>query len=428
MAGIGLEYKNICGVSDKEIEQQKQRLGPVIEQMKAAREAGHNTDYAFLSVPEDGAAHETVQKLVAQKRALAPKVLVVIGIGGSNLGTMAVHQALHGSVYNELNPDIKVYFADTTDNDMIADSIQIMRRVLDNSQTVLLNVVSKSGTTTETIANFACLLNLLKQYHPDNYHDFVVATTDKDSKLWTLARQHNVACLEIPKKVGGRYSVFTPVGLFPLALLGVDTKRFLSGAASVTTSEYNTQAQVMAAVIALNHAGGKVVHDMFIFSKALQGLGAWYRQLLAESTGKNATIALLSTVSVGSTDLHSVGQRYLGGAKNIFTTFVRVQECARQVIVPKDLVCATLVPDVCGKTVKEVTDALFVGAQTAYTAAGLPHVVCSVPQKTAFFVGQFMQLKMMETVYVAHLLGVNPFDQPAVELYKKETRKILAHE
>lgn len=439
MKSITVGYKESCGVDQVQLDEFSQQLKPEVERVKEAFSQEYKTEYASLNVPADHTMVKKVCEVVQAKKQLKPTTLVVIGIGGSNLGTKAVQEALLGRFYNEQQPATTIYYADTTDTDYIYDIILLCEQDLQKGHAIVLNVVSKSGTTTETIANFQVLLHVLKQYKPADYHEYVVATTDKGSKLWALAQQENFTCLEIPKNVGGRFSVFSPVGLFPLGMIGIDINQLVEGAQSVLPSCVNSDiannyAALSAAVLFTQYKKNVRIHDTFLFSNDLQGIGAWYRQLVGESIGKQCDkkkkevrVGITPTVSVGSTDLHSVGQLYFGGPKNMFTTFVGVHKNKSELPVPGFENFEQLVANIQGKTVPHIMDAILRGTQQAYKSNQLPFIAVTLPEKNPFFVGQFLQYKMVEIIYLGYLLEINPFDQPQVELYKKETRELLAN-
>lgn len=433
-------YEKTSLISHDTIKQSGDSLVKEIERIKSARSAQYNTPYAFTNLPEDMALRQTVRQLAEQKKMFRPTALVVIGIGGSNLGTMAIHEALYGKFYNNYDPDIKVYFADTVDTDYIWDIVLLIEQELEKGNKVIINVISKSGGTTETVANFELFLELLQRYDPVNYRDYVVVTTDEKSSLWQLAQKEQFTCLVIPQLVGGRYSVLSAVGLFPLALLGVDIDALHAGAQSIMPMATDSNiahnyAALSAIILAEHYATGFTIHDTFLFSVDLEGLGKWYRQLMGESIGKEFTInheqqfiGMTPTVSVGSTDLHSVGQLYLGGPYDKVTTFVSVAQNKSNIVLPNMPVYEKLVAKIQGKSLVSVMDAIIQGVQCAYYKHKRPYVSMVLPEKTAYFIGQFLQFKMMEIVYLGYLLEVNPFDQPQVELYKKETKEILARD
>jgi glucose-6-phosphate isomerase len=433
-------YEKTSLVTHDVLKESGERLKPEIERIHAARAEQYNTAYAFTNLVQDVALRQTVHQLAEQKKMFRPTALVVIGIGGSNLGTMAVHEALYGKFYNQYNPDLKVYFADTVDTDYIWDIVLLIEQELEKGNNVIINVISKSGGTTETIANFELFLELLKRYDPKNYRDYIVVTTDEQSSLWQLAQEQQFTSLIIPRHVGGRYSVLSAVGLFPLAMLGIDIDALHAGAQSIMTMATDSDimknhAAISAIILADQYAHGCTMHDTFLFSVDLESLGKWYRQLMGESIGKEFTttneqkfIGITPTVSLGSTDLHSVGQLYLGGPYDKFTTFVSIAKNKSNVVLPVIPAYEKLVAKIQGKTLACVMDAIIQGVQQAYYKHKRPYVSLVLPEKNAYSIGQFLQFKMMEMVYLAYLLEVNPFDQPQVELYKKETKEILTRE
>jgi glucose-6-phosphate isomerase len=191
-------------------------------------------------------------------------------------------------------------------------------------------------------------------------------------------------------------------------------------------------ATISAALIAYHYNHGKFIHDTFLFSVALTSLGAWYRQLSAESIGKShdrnnalVNISLLPTISIGSTDLHSVAQLYFAGAHNRFTTFISVEKNQTYVEIPAFEEFERVVPSLQNKSLATIMDAILQGTKKAYQQDKLPFVSFNIPEKSAFYIGQFMQIKMIEIMYLGYLLNINPFDQPEIEKYKKNTREIL---
>ena len=433
---ISLDYQNTSRISTTELDNLFSQLLPEIDRIRAACTTDYTTNYASINLPFDEDLIKTICATVKEKKMLQPTTLVVIGIGGSNLGTMAVLQALRGRFYNEYHA-IKVYFADTVDTDNIADMAELVEKELETGNNILLNVISKSGTTTETIANFQIFLEILRCHRPYNYHQFIVATTDNDSALWHLARKEEFTILPIPAHVGGRYSVFSAVGLFPLCFLDIDIKQLMAGARngvelSITQTIEHHYAAISACLLAHHYKHHRIIHDTFLFSVALENLGAWYRQLSAESIGKafdrhnkQIHINLLPTVSIGSTDLHSVAQLYLASPDNRFTSFVAVEKNMTDLHLPAFDEFESVVAHIQKKPLATIMDAILQGTQKAYMQQNIPFVTWNIPEKSAFYIGQFMQIKMIEIMYLGYLLHINPFDQPEVERYKKETREIL---
>jgi glucose-6-phosphate isomerase len=436
MRFLTYEYQQTCGVDSQQLTAISSDLAPCIEELAAAVSGSGHEQYAFAHMPQDQEHRAACKKMIAAKKALNPKALVVIGIGGSNLGTLAVHELLHGTLYNESNPPIRIYCADTVDSDYIHAIYLRLEQELEKGNTILLNIISKSGSTTETIANAEVFLALLRKYHPADFHEYVVVTTDQGSALWLLAEKERFALLAIPKKLGGRYSVLSCVGLFPLGMIGVDIEKLCEGAISMNAlcvQQQDNPAVIGAAINYALYQKNIPIHDTFIFSVDGQSLGKWYRQLMGESLGKELSkdgkrnpVGIVPTVSLGSTDLHSVGQLYLGGPVRHFTTFITIEQLNSDLQVPVFENFEALVADIQGKPLRTIMHAIEIGIKAAYKKNERPFVSLVFPAKSAYYVGQFLQLKMFEIVYLGYLLGVDPFDQPNVELYKQETRKILS--
>ena len=277
------DYTNSM-VSQDELIDLSKRLAPEIERVKAAYNTGYDSPYASLNLSGDQDMLLRVQAVIAHAHTLNPTALVVVGIGGSNLGTMAVQEALYGK-FNNQKQNLKVYYADTVDADYINDILQLIAKELINNNKVIINLVSKSGATTETIANGELFIELLKQHCGDDYYRYVVVTTDKNSALWHLAVQEKYTCLEIPRLVGGRYSVLSAVGLFPLGLMGIDIEQLCAGAramhgACTDSAIARNPATHSAATLFAHYQQRKTIHDTFLFSVNLEGIGKWYRQLM----------------------------------------------------------------------------------------------------------------------------------------------------
>lgn len=436
MNSVQFTYKKSCSIPQGTLGHLHAVLLPKIHHIKNSLPKKYETEYAALYAPFDSDRQEKIITLAQAKKALNPALFIIIGIGGSNLGAAAVIQALYGTLYaTTYQPSI--FFADTLDSDYIATLLQKTENTLKNNETVLVNVISKSGTTTETIANFALFYDLIKKYHPHTYHDFFVITTDEHSPLWQFSQQETFTALAIPAHIGGRYSVFSAVGLFPLAFLGVDIAQLCAGAQHTIT--HRTQevldhnpAAINACILFSLYQKGYYIHDTFLFLPALENLGKWYRQLLGESIGKMydtnnslVNVGITPTVSIGSTDLHSVGQLYLSGPNNIFTTFVSVKQTKHTVSTPAHEQLTCVLPLIAHKSLQDIMNAILEGTLHAYQQHKRPFVHYTLPEINEFYLGEWMGIKMLEIIYLAHMLNINPFDQPQVEDYKKITKEIL---
>jgi len=435
MDKLELSYEDALIPKDQILET-AEKLRPEIRNMRNAISRGYDDDRASINLPDDDEMLSTVKSVIEEKLTLEPEYLIVIGIGGSNLGTIAIQEAILGKLYNLLAPPIKVLYADTVDSSLIGNIIRIVEPTLRRDGNILLNVVSKSGITTETIADFRILLDLLRKYKKE-YRDYIVATCNRDSKLWSLALNEGFTALEIPLKVGGRYSVFSPVGLFPLGLLGIRIEDLLKGAkemreACIDMELERNPAAIIASIQFAHYKEGKNISDLFFFSTDLESMGKWCRQLIAESLGKEfsrdgrrVNVGITPTVSVGSTDLHSVAQLYLGGPYDKLISFISIRKPGPHLYVPRMDGYSDLVPGIDGRSLEEIMSAILEGTKEAFRKDKRPFIEISLPDKSECSIGQFMQLKMIETMYLGHLLNVNPFDQPDVEKYKREARRIL---
>jgi len=437
MKPITISYKD-SQLNEQDLRSITPRLQEEIERMKAASKLQYEDERASIHAPFDSKAVNLVKQLAQEKKKLKPQTFFLIGIGGSNLGALAVLDAVLGRYDNYTTKAMKLFYADTVDSDLMAPLLSIAEHTLKNKQRIILNGISKSGHTTETIANFEVLEHLLQQYQP-HYEKSVIITTQKDSDLYALALKKHFDVLEIPRKVGGRFSVFSPVGLFPLAMMGIDIDGLLRGAQEMrdrclTTNVLENPAALSAALIYLQKQKGKTIHDLFLFNPDLEAVGRWYRQLMGECLGKqfnrqNAEVfeGITPTVSIGSTDLHSMAQLYLGGPFDKFTTFVHVEKNHADVRLPTYEEYNTLVKGIQGRPLDEIMHAIFLGTKAAFRNQKRPFIELTLPDKTASSIGQLLQMKMMEMMYLGFMLGINPFDQPNVEAYKKETRQILEH-
>ncbi len=378
-----------------------------------------------------------VQACVAEKTTSALKYIFVVGIGGSNLGTKAVYDALYA--FEDVLPTNnrpKMLFVDTVDAHMLNTYVQQVIPTITTKDEYVLVTISKSGGTTETLANTEILIDALRRQVGASL-DRVVVITDYDYAYWRAALAQGMTCLALPSMVGGRYSVLSAVGLFPLALLGVDIKALRQGALDIRSYCLNIEvahnpAAQSAVVLVHARAQGKTINDTFVFNSELESLGKWYRQLMGESVGKETTtdgrvvhIGITPTISVGSTDLHSVGQLYLGGPRDKITTFIYSTDSADAPTVPTDRVFPTIVEMIQGKTTADIMQAILGGVQAAYRNHELPFMEVQLASITPYELGAFMQFKMIEMMYVGKLLQVNAFDQPNVESYKIETKRLL---
>ncbi len=429
------QYQNSF-LPETQLKDTAQILVPYVQQLQqVVTSKSYEPAESSINLPTDDQIFQQVMQMKDKKITPELKYIIDVGIGGSNLGTKAIYDAFFG-YYDLLQPGRfpKMIFLDTIDEEVLSKCTELLD-TLKTKEEVLVNTISKSGGTTETIANLEVILNKLITRFPEAKERFVI-TTDDGSKLHQLAKEKGIDTLTIPKQVGGRYSVFSTVGLFPLAAVGLDIKLMLEGAAAMREQCLNpdpltNSAVISAAILFLHGTQGKNINDTFIYVPQLESLGKWYRQLMGESIGKEHDLqgnivrtGITPTVSIGSTDLHSVAQLYLGGPKDKITTFVSVENSKYDTIVPSALQFP-LVEGISGKPIHNIMNAILEGVKTAYQKQQLPFIEIILESVTEKTLGEFMQFKMIEMMYLGKLLNVNTFDQPHVELYKVETKRIL---
>lgn len=389
---------------------------------------------ASLNLPFDGMLLKTVNDAAASLRSEKLRYVVVIGIGGSSLGAKAVYDALRGTSDTLVAASsVRLLFLETLDAGHL-DTVTALLQGAAVPEEVAVVIISKSGTTTETVANAAILFQRLSEKFPSLPARSAVVT-DEGSPLYALAREKGIATLTLPAQVGGRFSVFSAAGLLPLSLAGVNLEELRRGAAEVVAaalSDNETFCEESAVVLAHAHDSGIKMHDLFLFAPELESLGKWYRQLLAESIGKEREIAgavahigLTPTVSIGTTDLHSVAQLTFAGPREKVTTFVHVNGIATSDHVGAGSLFASLVPMLAERSLSEILEATLRGVQQAYLTRELPFMTCDLEGVSPHELGAFMQYSMLQVMYLGKLLGVNTFDQPAVEAYKEKTRNLL---
>jgi len=420
-----------AGVSAEVIARNLSALKEEIAQVQmASTDSVYTTPQSCCYLPYDEDYLHKIEQAINETKKLQPTLLIVVGIGGSSLGTLAVHEAL-----GLARGTIKLYAADTLDAAATPDLMQCMEAELRAGGRVLLVIISKSGKTTETLVNAALLYELLIQYHPQGYRDFIRCITDEGSPLWRLAQKEGYGVLGVPKSVGGRFSVLSAVGLFPLGVLGIEIRQLLAGAREALALELpqgsDRHPAYKAAVLYEQYHAGRAMHTLFIFTRRLAGLGAWYRQLMGESLGKKynlsgqeVQVGMVPTVAMGTQDLHSMVQLYLAGPQNVMTTFIADTFVGQQVGIPRTPF-AEIDPVGVGKTVATVKEAILGGTQEAYRQAGRPFSTMLFDGVTAHEIGFYLQWSMLEIIYFGALLQVNVFDQPEVELYKRATRELL---
>lgn len=373
-------------------------------------------EYSLIHV-ENPDLHATIDALKKQFKGI--KHLVLVGIGGSDLGTKAVHSVLDTG-------KVSLHSLDTVSAYEISQVLKTLSAVK-SADKFAICVISKSGTTAETLTNAGVLLEALEQKFGKKIYKQTIFIGNAGTKFMQTGKKLGVTIVTMPEIVGGRFSVATEVSLVPLALLGHDTDSFIDGVIHSSNEEFESiTAESAARIYEYIHKKYRG-YNFFAFETRLETLGAWYRQLFAESLGKTkdrskkpVEVGMLPTIST-AVELHSVGQLYLSGFKGIYTDFVSFDDDTVDFDIPKTGISKTY-----GRfTVQEVGTAIYGGVIGAYNEKKLPYRATILTEDLPYSLGLFMGMRMREVMYVAELMNLNAFDQPNVELYKDKTRAIL---
>ncbi|WP_067936209.1 glucose-6-phosphate isomerase [Alicyclobacillus kakegawensis] len=373
---------------------------------------------------------DSLLETAAQIREQSDAV-VVIGIGGSYLGARAAFEWCQPEYYNQLPAAVRkgpeLYFAG---NHLSADALNDLLRVLEGKR-VTLNVISKSGTTTEPAVAFRVLRAwLLKRAGKEEARQRIVATTDRaKGALRQLAEEEGYRTFVVPDDVGGRYSVLTPVGLLPLASVGIDVRELLTGAAEMeealnTPSLADNAAYRYAAVRNVLYRRGKTTEVLAVYEPALRQFAEWWKQLFGESEGKDGKGIYPSSLGF-TTDLHSLGQYVQEGLRTLFETVVQIERSASEVQVPSDPTLDDGLEYLAGRGISWVNDQARLATALAHADGGVPNLLVSVPDRSARALGGLFYFFELACAMSGLLLGVNPFDQPGVEAYKKNMFALL---
>jgi glucose-6-phosphate isomerase len=354
-------------------------------------------------------------------------LVVVIGIGGSYLGAKAAIEALSHSFANHLSSHgPKVVFAgENLSEDYTAELIDLVQ--LRNAACV---VISKSGTTTEPAVAFRLVKNLLEEtYGKEEARERIVAITDKArGALKSLSNQEGYKTFVIEDNIGGRFSVLTPVGLVPIALAGFDIEAMVRGAqeAELVLSERSAAnpAVQYAAMRNLLYDGGRKIELFASFNPKLQYLGEWFKQLFGESEGKDGKGIFPASV-IFTTDLHSMGQYIQDGLRILFETVVTVENAQRSVTIPSDQQNLDGLNYLAGKHVEHCNRMAQLGTKMAHIDGGVPNLDIRIDKLDEYHLGQLFYFFEKVCGISAYVLGVNPFNQPGVEAYKKNMFKLL---
>ncbi|MCT2535859.1 glucose-6-phosphate isomerase [Aquibacillus koreensis] len=416
----------------------KHELDYLKEPVKLAHDAIHNQTGAgndflgWVDLPENYDKEEFSRiKKAAEKIKSDSDVLLVVGIGGSYLGARAAIEMLNHSFYNALsseqrgNPQV-FFVGNNISSTYMNDLFDVLK-----DKDVSVNVISKSGTTTEPAIAFRLYRKFLEEkYGVEEAKGRIYATTDKaKGALKTLATEEGYESFIIPDDVGGRYSVLTAVGLLPIAVSGVNIDDMMKGAqqAQNELSEADLEknpAYQYAAVRNVLYNKGKTIEMLINYEPGLQYFAEWWKQLFGESEGKDFKGIFPSSANF-STDLHSLGQYVQEGRRDLFETVLHVEESRSNITLEKEGQDLDGLNYLAGKTVDFVNEKAYQGTMLAHTDGQVPNLIVHLPKLDAFTFGYVVYFFEKACALSGYLLGVNPFDQPGVEAYKKNMFALL---
>ncbi|RLD97881.1 MAG: glucose-6-phosphate isomerase [Aquificota bacterium] len=413
-------------VSGKALEDFSCRLERAQDWLEGLAEKG---EVGFMELPfqDPGPALEIGKKLKERF-----KHFVLIGIGGSSLGAETLFHALKGPLYNS-NPHRGGPTFHVLDNVDPVKTTEVLEEI-DPAKTCFC-VVSKSGSTAESMANFLVTLEVLKSTVGRNLvrRQVVFITDPEKGALRELAREEGYQTLEVPPNVGGRFSVLSAVGLLPAAVLGLDVKALLAGAARAleackTRSLETNPAWVIAALHYLHHTlDDRRISVMMAYHERLATFADWYRQLWAESLGKEGQ-GQTPIKAVGAVDQHSQIQLYNEGPKDKIITFLHVEEFAKEVEIPSLYPEKPSLSYLGGHTLGELLNSELIGTASALAKNGVPSIVVTLPRVDEKTLGKLFMVYEMATAISGYLYGINPFDQPGVEEGKRLTYGLMGRQ
>ena len=352
------------------------------------------------------------------------KYFVLIGIGGSSLGTEMLAQSLLDYYYN-FKESIKFFILDNIDPDKVKHTLNSIE--IDKT---LFYVVSKSGKTVETVVNFSIVLDKLKKVKPNSWQNhFIFATENRNNFLNNFARKHNIKIFYIPETVGGRFSVLTTVGLLPSAVLGINIKELIEGAKYIRDKFLNVKNILKNPFLLLGSVyflmdtlKNKNILVMMPYSDKLSSFVSWFQQLWAESLGKER-MGQTPVKSLGTLDQHSQFQLYMDGKRDKIITFINILERDTDIPIPENM--PEDISFLKGNSLNQILHKEYIGIKQSLTERGIPNLSINLDRLNPFNMGKLILTFEIATAFAGYLYGINPFNQPAVEIGKKKVYQLL---
>ena len=432
MAQVKFDYSLVKNVVSQDEMVAMGKITNDAKEVLVGRNGAGNDFLGWIDLPVDYDKEEFARiQAAAEKIKSDSEVLIVIGIGGSYLGARAAIEFLRHSFYNSVSPEVRktpeIYYCG---NNLSGTYLsQLIETVGDRDFSV--NVISKSGTTTEPAVAFRIFKKLLEdKYGKIEAAKRIYATTDKEKgALKSLATEEGYECFVVPDDVGGRFSVLTAVGLLPIAVSGADIQKLMDGAASMRTLclekdfEENDALQY-AAVRNIMLRKGKSVEILCNYEPIFHYVAEWWKQLYGESEGKDQKGLFPASVDL-TTDLHSMGQFIQDGSRIMFETVMELEKPALDLTIEEEAVDLDGLNYLAGKNLDFINKSAMKGTQLAHTDGNVPNLVIKVPEQNEFYLGQLFYFFEFACGVSGYTLGVNPFNQPGVESYKKNMFALL---
>ncbi len=425
---VSLDLSKVSNfVSEREIANMKELTLTAAKILEKGNGAGNDfLGWVDLPVNYDKAEFDRIKK-AAEKIKNDSEVLIVIGIGGSYLGAKAALDMLTDTFYNLKCKDTpQIFFAgNSISSTYLNDLIELV-----GDRDFSVNIISKSGTTTEPAIAFRVFRDMLiKKYGADGAKERIYATTDKArGALKNSADNEGYETFVIPDDVGGRFSVLTAVGLLPIAAAGIDIDEIMRGAQEAREAYKadfeNNDCYKYAAVRNILNRKGKEIEMLISYEPALQYFAEWWKQLYGESEGKDQRGIFPASANF-STDLHSMGQYIQDGRRILFETVLNVQAPKKDIEILNDDENIDGLNFLAGKTVSYVNGKAFLGTVLAHNDGGVPNMILNIPALDAYHFGNLVYFFEKACAVSGYMLGINPFDQPGVEAYKKNMFALL---
>ncbi len=432
MAKVTFDYSKAAQfIGADEVKYMETQTAAVKDMLVQKKGAGNDfLGWIDLPVNYDKEEFARIQKAAAKIQSDS-EVLLVIGIGGSYLGARAAIEFLKHSFYNIVSKEVRkapeIYFVG---NSISTRYVSHLMDVI-GDRDFSVNVISKSGTTTEPAIAFRVFKKMLEdKYGKEGAAKRIYATTDKArGALKSLATEEGYETFVVPDDVGGRFSVLTAVGLLPIAASGADITKLMEGAASgrdlALNTPYEENDAVMYAVIRnILHRKGKSTEVLANYEPSLHYVSEWWKQLYGESEGKDKKGIFPASVDL-TTDLHSMGQFIQDGARIMFETVLSVEECEQEIVMTEEPVDLDGLNYLAGKNMDFVNKNAMNGTILAHTDGEVPNLMVKIPRQDEFSLGQLFYFFEFACGISGYLLGVNPFNQPGVESYKKNMFALL---